>query len=105
MHRTGDKATYEIKFLLNGKGLTFSAVDRRSGLKEGTARAAARRPHKDGEAAIAAVLGLRPVDLWPSRYRSDGVRLEPQPAANYRTGAQFRKCQKRGACINTGAPR
>jgi Ner family transcriptional regulator len=92
--RTADKNPIEIRYLLNQAGLTFADVDRMAGLKPGMARAAARCPHRAGECAIANAIGVDPTELWPTRYRADGRRLKPQPAANYRTPPRFPKRQK-----------
>ncbi|MBE0529494.1 MAG: helix-turn-helix domain-containing protein [Rhodospirillales bacterium] len=92
--RTADKNPIEIRYLLNQAGLTFAEVDRDHGLKTGTARATARYPHRAGEHAIAKALGVPPTELWPSRYRTDGQRLKPQPAANYCMPPKFPKRQK-----------
>lgn len=85
----------EIKFKLAQRRLTFAALDRQHGLPDGTCRNAARRPHMRGEAAIADALGLRPRSIWPSRYRPDGSRIRPLPAANYRPPAIYGHRQKR----------
>lgn len=94
MRRSPDKDPIEIRYLLNQAGLTFADVDRKHGLKSGIARQTARYPHREGEIAIARVLKVEPLDLWPSRYRADGQRLRPQPAANYRNPPRFKKSQK-----------
>ena len=92
--KTADKNPIEIRYLLNQAGLTFADVDRDFGLKSGMARTASRYPHRAGETAIAKALGVKPADLWPSRYRADGQRLRPQPAANYCMPPRFPKRQK-----------
>lgn len=92
--RTVDKDPIEIRYLLNQAGLTFAAIDRDFGLKPGIAKVAARYPHRDGENAIAKALGVEPSTIWPSRYRADGQRIKPQPAANYRMPPRFPKRQK-----------
>lgn len=96
--RRADTTPEEIRFLLNRKGLTFADVDRTYGLKEGTARKTARSPHLDGELAIAEMLGASPRQLWPSRFSADtGVRLKPQPVANYTNPPRLRTSQKQKA--------
>lgn len=93
-----DKNPKEILFLLNSKGWTFADVDRVFGLLNGIARNAARRPHFDGEMAIAEALSLSPRQIWPSRFNAKtGERLRPQPAENYTTRPQWRSSQKRCA--------
>ena len=83
MARTADVCPAEIRYRLNLKGLTFADVDRAYGLKDGTARRAARQPHLDGELAIAEMLSVSPRELWPSRFSPGGDRLKPQPLENY----------------------
>ena len=83
MARKRDKRPEDIRYLLNGKGLTFADVDRLFDLRDGTSRDTARHPHADGEKAIAKALCCDAKDLWPSRYDDDGKRLKPQPVQNY----------------------
>ncbi|MBF0333172.1 MAG: helix-turn-helix domain-containing protein [Alphaproteobacteria bacterium] len=79
----------EIKFQLTRRGITFAALDREAGLPPGTCRNAARRPHRAGEAAIAAAMGRPPRMIWPGRYHVDGSRISPQPGSHYRPAPQF----------------
>ncbi|WP_029009365.1 helix-turn-helix domain-containing protein [Azospirillum halopraeferens] len=94
---TGDLSPAEIRFRLNQKGLTYADVDRACGLKDGTARRAARQPHPDGELAIAEMLSCSPRELWPSRFNADGERLKPQPPENYTDPPRLSHRQKQRA--------
>ena len=73
----------DIKAALEKRGLTLSDLDREHSLPDGTCSATLRRPHAIGELIIAEALGLSPRQVWPGRYRDDGMRLRPQPVANY----------------------
>jgi lambda repressor-like predicted transcriptional regulator len=84
MARASDKRPEEIRYLLNCEGLTFADVARECGLPESTVRTATRKPSIEGEWAIAYFLGLPASKIWPSRYDSNGERLKPQPAVNYK---------------------
>lgn len=73
----------KIKDALFVRGLTFADIDRRYGLREGTARTTLRHPHARGEAALCDALACEPEELWPERYDASGHRHEPQPPENY----------------------
>lgn len=91
-----DKTPAEIKYMLNRIGLTFADVDRLHDLATGVARAAARRPHSNGELAIADVLATSPQLIWPSRFDPQtGARHHPQPSRNYTHAPRLRNSQKR----------
>ncbi|SDR08211.1 helix-turn-helix domain-containing protein [Pseudovibrio sp. Tun.PSC04-5.I4] len=84
--REDDMDSAEILFLLRKAGRSYAFVDRTYTLPKGTAVNTARQPHPRGEQALAKVLGLSPLNIWPSRYdASTGERLSPQPLENYRT--------------------
>lgn len=84
----------EIKCKLAQRGITFAALDREHGLPAGTCRNAARRPHPQGEMAIAQALRRRPRSIWPDRYHANGARIVPQPKHNYRPRPCFGHRQK-----------
>lgn len=92
--RQGGLGPAEIKLRLTEAGLTYADLDRSNGLPEGTCRNAARRPHAEGEQAIAAALTLRPGQIWPDRYEADGTRKRPQPARHYKPRPMFGHRQK-----------
>lgn len=74
-----------IRLALAEQGLTFSDIDRRNpSFYPGQARNAAYDPNEAGEVAISRALGVTPQELWPERFDPTGVRLVPQPRANYR---------------------
>ena len=96
----GDWHKSDIKAALEKRGLGLSDLDRDSNLADGTCSAACRKPHQLGELTIAEALGLSPRQIWPSRYRPDGVRLRPQPAGNYRGKAVGRSLSKARRPVN-----
>jgi len=83
--------------MLSIKGWTYAQIEREYDLPETVVRKATVYPHAAGEKAIAEVLGKRPEQIWPSRYTEDGVRLKPQPSANYKEFYPRRKAQKTDA--------
>lgn len=71
----GDWHPEEIKAAVRMRGSSFEGLSRAGRLSEGACRVAARRPHFEGEKAIAAFLDLSPRRIWPSRYRKNGSRI------------------------------
>ncbi|CAA0088210.1 Uncharacterised protein [Starkeya nomas] len=71
----GDWHPEEIKAAVRMRGSSFEKLSRDNRLSEGACRVAARRPHFEGERAIAAFLDLSPRKIWPSRYRKNGSRI------------------------------
>ncbi|RFC63634.1 hypothetical protein DYI37_11560 [Fulvimarina endophytica] len=83
-----------IRGRLRIAGWSCRRIDLEYDLNRGSASLAILRAHEPGERAIADVLGVEPSSLWPARYDEEGMRLSPQPAANYDrppTHAQRRK--------------
>jgi Ner family transcriptional regulator len=58
----------DVKAAIRKTGLTMTALSLSHGLAENAVRMTLRRPWPRVEAIIAAHLGLRPSDIWPSRY-------------------------------------
>jgi len=79
----------DIKARVRKRGLTLEAIARRAGMSGGALRQALSVPRSQGELAIAAALGVHPMEIWPSRYRPDGERKRPQPVDNYRHVPRF----------------
>lgn len=73
---------------------TFSELDRLNRLADDSCSKAASVAHEAGENAIADALGLKPKDIWPSRFSAKGVRLRPQPPRNYKRKRKQRHRQK-----------
>lgn len=72
---SGDWHREEIKAAVRMKGSTLEELSRADGLPLHACRLAARRPHFWGELAIAKFLGLKPNEIWPSRFDSAGGRI------------------------------
>ncbi len=90
--KTSDMLPADIKHALAQKGKSYADVDRQFGLPESTASNSAKKSQSPaGEVAIAAVLGIKPSKIWPSRYDRNGKRLIPQPSANYTPKPALRK--------------
>lgn len=51
------------------KGTTLAAVSRKAGLSSSTLRNALYRSYPKGERLIADAIGVKPSDIWPSRYQ------------------------------------
>lgn len=72
-----------IKFELESLGFTYADLDRLYNLPKNTCCKASLVPIEAAEYAIAGILKKHPRQIWPSRYRSNGKRLKPQPKINY----------------------
>ncbi|MCO7261597.1 helix-turn-helix domain-containing protein [Dickeya zeae] len=69
MHiRKSDWHPADIIAALRKKGTSLSAVSRQAGLSSATLSNALYRPWPKGELLIARALGVRPEEIWPSRY-------------------------------------
>ncbi|MDJ0091472.1 helix-turn-helix transcriptional regulator [Pantoea allii] len=56
------------------QGTSLAALSRKAGLASSTLANALTRPWPKGESIIAAALGVKPEQIWPSRY-SHAARL------------------------------
>jgi len=65
----------DIKAAIRKTGTTLSDLSRAAGFSEGAAKRALLIPWPRMEAAIAARLGRKPHEIWPSRYSPDGRPL------------------------------
>jgi Ner family transcriptional regulator len=65
----------DIKAAIRKTGLTLSDLSLAAGFCGGAAKCALRMPWPRMEAAIAAHLGRKPHEIWPSRYSPDGRPL------------------------------
>ena len=64
-----------IKWQLDLRGLSLSAVSRIDDLHRGAAQQALRRQYPRLEKTIANLLGHRPEEIWPERYDANGHPL------------------------------
>ena len=62
----------DIKAAIRKTGVTLSDLSRLAGYSEGAAKRALLIPWPRMEAAIAAHLGVKPHEIWPSRYSPEG---------------------------------
>lgn len=53
---------------LRKRGLTLAELGRRNGLSPSTVKNALDKHYINGEEIIAAALGMKPEQIWPSRY-------------------------------------
>ncbi|MCI4224848.1 transcriptional regulator [Dickeya dianthicola] len=66
--RKSDWHSANIIAALRKKGTSLSAVSREAGLSSSTLANALYRPWPKGEWLIANALGIKPEEIWPSRY-------------------------------------
>ncbi|MCA7013743.1 helix-turn-helix domain-containing protein [Dickeya dadantii] len=66
--RRMDWHSADIIAALRKKGTSLSAVSREAGLSSSTLANALYRPWPKGELLIASALGVKPEEIWPSRY-------------------------------------
>lgn len=65
----------QIIALLHDNNITLAAIARANGLADaGGLSLALTRSFPLGEQRIAAALNMHPMNLWPTRYNSDGTR-------------------------------
>lgn len=58
----------DIIAALKKRGLTLSGLSRQAGLSSSTLSNALVRPWTKGEMIIAQAIGMKPQEIWPSRY-------------------------------------
>lgn len=58
----------DIKAAVRKRGTTLSQLSREAGLKSDSLRNVLRSHCKKYEAIVADVIGVEPVEIWPSRY-------------------------------------
>lgn len=71
----------DVKAAIRKTGLTMTELSLRHGLAENAVRTALRRPWPRVEAIVAAHLGLKPEQIWPSRYPNVTHGGDHTPAA------------------------
>ncbi len=66
----------DIKATLRKRGLNFSILADENDISKQTIAAAVRsRASGRAEKILADAIGMKPRDIWPSRYRRDGTRI------------------------------
>lgn len=89
----------DIKAAIRKSGVTLSELSRAAGFSEGAAKRALLIPWPRMEAAIAAHLGLKPEEVWPSRYTPEG---HPRDRLHIgRNGQLLDECGTEGSTMNT----
>lgn len=69
----------DIKAALEKRGWTFARIAREHGYTcVATPCDVLRKPYAIMEQIVAGIIGVRPQDIWPSRYDSNGVTLQPR---------------------------
>lgn len=63
----------DVKAALRKVGQTLSGLSQSNGYSTSTVGCVLRRPAAGVQAVIAAVLKMKPQDIWPSRYHADGT--------------------------------
>lgn len=73
-----------IKFQLRARGTSLAKLSRELGVSDTAVKNVKRTAYPRMERAIAAALGLRPVDLWPERWNANGTphRIRKNRAEN-----------------------
>ena len=94
-----DRHPEDIKAAIRKSGVTLSELSRAAGFSEGAAKRALLIPWPRMEAAIAAHLGLKPEEVWPSRYTPEG---HPRDRLHIgRNGQLLDECGTEGSTMNT----
>ncbi|HXF66236.1 MAG TPA: helix-turn-helix transcriptional regulator [Burkholderiales bacterium] len=60
------------------KGISIRALSVRAGYSAGALKHALRRQYPAAEKIIADAIGVRPMEIWPSRYHEDGTPHYPR---------------------------
>ncbi|MFS1703770.1 helix-turn-helix domain-containing protein [Alteromonas sp. AMM-1] len=88
--------------------LTLTELAIQNGLPNRACQTAIRKPHKKAEEVIASQLGLHPMQIWPSRYHSNGKRkrfLHSQMVAEkhdvYTQTCAFSKPKETQKCLSS----
>jgi Ner family transcriptional regulator len=62
----------DIVAALRKAGWSFRQLSKHYGLNPGTLKRAVQAPYPNGERLVAAAIGVKPQEIWPSRYDKDG---------------------------------
>ncbi len=75
---TRDWHREQVKAAIRMKGITLTELATNHGYEASAVRKTLSRPWPVVEKIIADLLGMRPQDIWPSRYHADGKqKLSP----------------------------
>jgi len=70
-----------IAFALRSRGYSYARIGRDLGITRQAVLHVRHRKYPAVEAAIAAVLGVSPPQIWPERYDADGQPIRQRPRA------------------------
>ena len=75
-----DLSPLEVKQLILDTGITLSQLGIQSGFSHAAVSIVLKKRQPFVQAAVAKHLGMRPQDIWPSRYDENGspVRIDPR---------------------------
>jgi len=73
MPRVADWDREKVKYEVRRRRLTLSALSLRHGYADSAVRKALGTPWPAVEKIIADFLGIKPWEIWPSRYHTDGT--------------------------------
>jgi Ner family transcriptional regulator len=87
----------DIKAALEKKGYTFARIAREYGYVDNSPNAVLWRSWSHIERIVGTILGVRPADIWPSRYDRRGKPLNERTA---RARTRNNKVAKHGSVSN-----
>ena len=79
----GDWPSHYIVYRLRERGTSFRRLSTRAGYAPTSAKAAIQIPWPKMEALIATAIGVKPQEIWPSRYHEDGSPKGPRRRARF----------------------
>ncbi|SMG56958.1 helix-turn-helix domain-containing protein [Cedecea sp. NFIX57] len=68
----------DVVAALHKRGTSMARVSREAGLASATLANTLKRPWPRGEWLIASVIGIHPAEIWPTRYRRQGLTRQPR---------------------------
>jgi Ner family transcriptional regulator len=81
----------DLKAEIRKRGETLASLGRYHGISRQVMANALAIPYAAAEQIIATFLGVPAHKIWPSRYKRDGRRKQPQPSANYQRQPRLTK--------------
>ncbi len=78
----------QVKKLLKETGITLSELGIQHGFSSSAVSIALRKRQPFVQAVIAQQLGMRPQDIWPSRYDENGSPIRLDPRGRQRSNVQ-----------------
>jgi Ner family transcriptional regulator len=88
-----------IKYQLRAKGTSLAKLARELGVSDTAVKNAKRTAYPRMERAIAKALGLKPIDLWPERWNSNGT---PHRIRTQRAEINSKSVQEHNAAYDLG---